>query len=236
MIIHEVVGPDPLRFALTVRNARNSWGSHEHSDSYMESITHDEHGVIPIKYHIGEKDLALLTRLAVAGGDHGKFDRALPIDIEATVTGTMLRQLYTYRAGTMIDGGEPIDSYEPTDLMINSTSVMHTAGRRPFQMSDIDTDGMAPGIAAEMIRLINAQRDYWIACGKKKPSDEWLGMVNLIPAGWKYTIHLSFNYRVGRSIWQGRHNHRLERDWRVLCAALENLPYSQIMWMTRMKS
>jgi hypothetical protein len=93
--------------------------------------------------------------------------------------------------------------------------------------------GIRPDIAEQLVVLMNAQRDYWIETGKKKPSEVWRGMVNIIPSGWIYTIHLSFNYSVARAFYHSRRNHRLRDDWGVLQEALEGLPNSAIITTAR---
>ena len=224
MNILSIVPPSPAQWDVTVRNTRNSFESWLKSDSLPGWYDVPGHGPVMIAYILGPADADLLTRLAIAGGDHGKFTRTLPVQIEANVTGTFLRHLYTYRAGSGLDGGEPI---EPTDVTINSTSVMHTAGKRAIELDDADFDGVDPALAVRYVALLNEQRQAWIATGRKR-GPEWQGLVNLMPSGWIYRIHCSINYAVARSMYQSRVNHRLT-DWRVWCEALAGLPWGRIV-------
>jgi hypothetical protein len=228
MYILNVVPPSPAQWDVTTRNTRNSWESWERSDSTLTTIEVEGYGEVAIAYTLGTADAALLTRLAVAGGDHGKFLRTLPVQIEARVTGTFLRHLYTYRAGVGLQGGEAI---EPTDVTINATSAMHTAGKRPFEAADMDWRGVEVNVAAMSLAALNQQRDAWIAAGRGRGA-EWHGLVNLIQSGYWYTVHLSINYAVSRSFWLSRRNHRLN-DWRVLCAALAWLPNAALITTRR---
>jgi hypothetical protein len=228
MHILAVVPPSPAQWDVTTRNTRNSWESWERSDSVMTCVNVPGYGRVPVTHTLGTADAALLTRLAVAGGDHGKFLRTLPVQVEARATSTFLRHLYTYRAGVALLG----DNLEPTDITINSTSVMHTAGRRAFIPDDVDWRGVDADVATTILAAINVQREVWIAAGKRRDAI-WRGLVNLIPGGWWYTIHLSINYAVARSMWQSRRNHRLSDDWGVLCESFGTLPNAELITTRR---
>ena len=229
MRIIEVVPPSPLQRAIATRNARNSFESWIKSDSYVVERYDEKVGRIPIDFVMGEADMSLLCRLAATGGDHGKFARAIPLNYELEVSATFLRHLYTYRSGTLIQGGETI---EPTDVMINATSVMHTAGRREFVVEDFDFTGVADELAINVVSLINEQRTRWIESGMQRGTVEWHGLVNLIAPAYLYRIHLSINYSVARSIYWGRRGHKLS-DWHVLCESFLDLPAHEIITRPR---
>ena len=213
MIISSIVPPSPQQWDVVVRGARRSWESYDKSDSTL----------IDGMFSLGAADRALLTRLAIAGADHGKYLRMLPVLIEARATGTFLRHLYTYRVGVEVLGV----SFEATDLTANSTSVMHTAGRRAFTLDDLDARGIEDAVIRQTVDNLNRQRCMWLAVGKGRGA-EWRGLVNLLPSAWWYDITLSVNYAVVRAWQLSRANHRLRDDWGVLCDALESLPHAAL--------
>ena len=192
--------PSPKQFQLAVRGVRFSWGSNGKSDSYGNK-----------DFYLGNDDKTLLLKPINAGASHSKFLRQLPLAVDLIGPQYWWREMDTYRIG----------------CTRNSSSQMHTAGSRPFELSDFSFD--VTENANVLLDYLNGLRDNWISSGKKKYDNPyWRAMLQAIPQSFNYRSVLSMNYQVAKQIYQERRNHRLA-EWRDFCNWITELPLSELI-------
>lgn len=193
------------------RGMRNSWESWGEIDSYYvdpDGTTHETPGR-GSTWVYGPNDLALAARLAKAGADHGKFLRQIYVDLDLIAGNEFWKEYDTYKVGTVA----------------NSTSMMHTMGKRLLTMDDFSFDDPNDTDNVEAIERINALIERWWAEGRKKRTATWRKLMKLTPMGFVYRRTCSLNYQVLRNMYHARKAHRLE-EWREFCRWIETLPYA----------
>jgi len=202
-----------------ILGARNSWESWSKSDSVVswqedvkgtthESKRHDIYMFPSVA--IGKNDMNLLKKLAKAGSDHAKYRRQILVSMDIIAPEYFWREFDTYKVGTTA----------------NSTSQMHTAGKRPFELTDFSFDEYGR-YEVDILSKLNELRERWIESGKKKPSNEWRRMLQAIPQSFNYRRTWTGNYEVLKNMYHSRKNHRLQ-EWRDFCEMIEEFPYSEL--------
>ena len=204
------------------------WGARNalQSRSQIDSGYFDEDG----DFVMGEKDHALLFRLAKAGPDHGKFMRMIHVSCDITAPVYFLRELDTYKVGTTC----------------NSTSLQHTGAKRDFTLEDFSLeqlDAVIDEVLPEFGEFaLNARDNFKEALSdyltmindlrrKYEETDNYtffLAMRQLIPMSYNYMITWDASYAVLRNIYHQRKNHRLP-EWRQFCEWIKELPYSEFI-------
>lgn len=188
---------------MVICGMRNSWESHEKSDSALGQWL-----------VFGDADKALATRLVKTGADHGKFLRQLCVILDITAPAYWLREFDTYGFTTS-----------------NSTSQMHVLGKHEFSADMFSWEDMDRPQQDMLLTVLNYSRDRWLDEGGRHKGPEaycWRAMVQAIPDSWLYRRCVSLNYQVLRSMYHARRNHRLS-EWRAFCAWIETLPYSELI-------
>ena len=111
--IENVVLPSDLQWKSIIMGTRNPMNSWDKSDSTPDAI--------------GEKDLKLLSGLAKAGPDHGKFLRMIPVYIDITAPLYWWKEFDTYKIGTVA----------------NSCSTMHKIHDKEFTLDDFSHEHLS---------------------------------------------------------------------------------------------
>lgn len=210
--VHAYAPPSDEQWSMVVRGARNSWESWGKSDS----------GFIGNRgaFEMGAADMALLLKLVMAGSDHGKFMRQLPLVLEVTAADYWWREFDTYRIGVEAD-----------DITQNSTSQMHVLGKHPFSPEMFSLEDVEPAQIDALMAFLNWHRDRWFdEGGKRKGPDAsfWRAMKQVTPDSWNYTRTVSLNYQAARAMYHARRAHRLS-EWRHFCLFLAALPYGELI-------
>ena len=112
-----------------VRGARNPMNSWDKSDSY-----YDENG----NYILGENDLSLCRRLAMAGSDHRKYLRQIFVSMDINAPLYWWKEFDTYKVATVA----------------NSCSTMHKIHAKPFSREDFSCDRLSDAALAQLDSLI----------------------------------------------------------------------------------
>ena len=185
-----------------LRGMRNSWESWDKSDSHFDEGW----------YEVGKGDLKLAMTLSKAGSDHGKYLRQILISVDIIAPEYWWKEADTYKVGTVA----------------NSTSMMHTLGKRELTADDFSFDDPNGFYVQEYLDLINEVREVWISSGKKKPSPEWRLMNQLMAISYLYKRTFTANYQVLKSMYHSRKNHRLS-EWHDFCDWVETLPHSELI-------
>lgn len=196
-----------------IRGMRNSWDSHEKSDS----------GYIPMTAHfykVGDADLALMKRLALSGPSHAKYRRYINVTVDITAPLYWWKEFDTYKIGTVA----------------NSESTMHTVMKDEFDIDDFSNEYLDEEALDDLSRIV-----YKLNCWRKEylmtkhPAIKkriWYKIIQLLPSSFNQKRTVQLNYEVLAHIWKDRKNHKLD-EWREgFCQEfIKKLPYSEgIVW------
>ena len=192
-----------------MRNPMNSW---EKSDSKYNDL--DE-------YKLGYADKDLMRRLVMAGTDHRKFMRMMPVYVRITAPLYWWKEFDTYKVGTVA----------------NSCSTMHKITEKEFEWGDFSTEHLirvrdshlgdtVPTLVFDsVIRGLNFWRSRYL---KTKSKDDWWQLIQLLPSSYNQTRNVMMNYEVLANIYKSRKDHKLD-EWREFCKWIEELPYSELI-------
>ena len=196
-----LASPEQMSFIIQgLRNPMNSW---DKSDSKYNDL--DE-------YKIGANDLGLMKRLAIAGTDHRKFMRMMPVYVRITAPFYWWKEFDTYKVGTVA----------------NSCSTMHKIQAKEFTVDDFSTEHLISDSNAMMkttCDLLNQYREKYL---KTKDKKYWLQMIQLLPSSYNQTRNVMLNYEVLANIYKSRKDHKLD-EWREFCKWIETIPYSELI-------
>ena len=184
-----------------IRGARNPLNSWARMDSY-----YDEGG----NYILGENDISLAHRLAVAGSDHRKFLRQVIVSMDICAPLYWWKEFDTYKVGTVA----------------NSTSTMHKIQAKEFVREDFSHDRLNE----DGLNLLDALVDF-LECERQKYLEtkdkaHWHNMIQMLPSSYNQLRTVTMNYEVLINIYYARRTHKLA-EWHTLCEAIEKLPYAK---------
>lgn len=180
------------------RNPMNSWAK-------MDS-SYDDKG----NFVLGEKDLSLAHRLAVAGSDHRKFLRQIIVSMDITAPFYWWKEFDTYKVGTVA----------------NSCSTMHKIHVKEFDREDFSYDRMTEPALMQLDSLISFLEGERVKYNETKDKEHWNNIIQLLPTSYNQMRTVTLNYEVLINIYYARRHHKLD-EWHVLCKAIENLPYAK---------
>ena len=181
------------------RNPMNSWAK-------MDS-SYDDRG----NFVLGENDLSLAHRLAVAGSDHRKFLRQILVSMDITAPLYWWKEFDTYKVGTVA----------------NSTSTMHKIHASPFSRDDFSHDRLDDGGLAMLdavIAYLEGERVRFLADTSDRGA--WHNMIQMLPSSYNQLRTVTLNYEVLINVYYARRHHKLA-EWHTLCDAIASLPYAQ---------
>ena len=183
-----------------IRGARNPLNSWARMDSY-----YDEHG----SFVLGENDLSLARRLAVAGSDHRKFLRQIIVSLDITAPLYWWKEFDTYKVGTVA----------------NSCSTMHKIHAKEFVRDDFSYDRMTEDALSHLDSLIAYLESERLKYNDTKDKAHWHNIIQLLPTSYNQMRTVTLNYEVLINIYYARKHHKLG-EWQILCEAIEQLPYA----------
>ena len=196
-----LASPEQMSFIIQgLRNPMNSW---DKSDSKYNDL--DE-------YKMGANDLGLMKRLAMAGTDHRKFMRMMPVYVRITAPFYWWKEFDTYKVGTVA----------------NSCSTMHKIQAKEFTVDDFSTEHLISDGNAMMkttCDLLNQYREKYL---KTKDKKYWWQMIQLLPSSYNQTRNVMMNYEVLANIYKSRKDHKLD-EWQDFCKWIETIPYSELI-------
>lgn len=185
-----------------IRGARNSWESHEKSDSVMS-----ESG----RLRIGPNDHALLFKLANAGSSHAKWMRQVMVCVDINAP------LYWFKE---------FDQYK--FIVTNSESTMHTIQRKSMYNDDLFSFDVPEEFLyrkSQFQDLLEDLRTVFIATKDKR---YWKALIQLLPSSWMQKRTTTLNYATIRGAYHDRKGHRLS-EWQEFREWAESLPYSEFI-------
>ena len=181
-----------------MRNPMNSWDR-------MDSC-YNEKG----EYVLGENDLALASKLAVAGSDHRKFLRQIIVSMDITAPLYWWKEFDTYKVGTVA----------------NSTSTMHKIQAKEFSREDFSCDRLSEDALAVLDYMIEYLESERVKFNETREKEHWHNMIQLLPSSFNQMRTVSMNYEVLINIYYARRTHKLA-EWHTLCDAIKALPYAE---------
>lgn len=204
-----------------IRGMRNSWGSHEKSDSGYASLIRRQDGTHILKdYEVGDADYTLMKQLAGAGPSHAKYRRYINVTVDITAPLYWWKEFDTYKVGTVA----------------NSESTMHTVMRDEFYIEDFSNEHLdeeALMILSRLVYKLNCWRlEYITAENPEIKKRIWYKIIQILPSSFNQKRTVQLNYEVLAHIWKDRKNHKLD-EWREgFCKEfIQTLPYSEgIVW------
>ena len=188
------------------RNPLNSWGR---MDSY-----YDDEG----RYILGENDIALAHKLAVAGSDHRKFLRQVIVSMDITAPLYWWKEFDTYKVGTVA----------------NSTSTMHKIQAKQFVREDFSCDRLTEDGLRVLDGVISFLESERLAYLETKEKAHWHNMIQLLPTSYNQLRTVTMNYEVLINIYYARRTHKLA-EWHTLCKEIEGLPYADELILVKGK-
>lgn len=210
-----------------IRGMRNSWGSHEKSDSKYETLVKEQNGYVITKrvtiwkdYKVGYADYTLMKQLASAGPSHAKYRRYINVTVDITAPLYWWKEFDTYKVGTVA----------------NSESTMHTLMNDEFYIEDFSTEYLDEEALMQLstfVRKLNYWRkEYLMTENPEIRKRIWYKIIQLLPSSFNQRRTVQLNYEVLAHIWKDRKNHKLD-EWREgFCKEfIQTLPYSEgIVW------
>lgn len=203
-----------------IRGMRNSWDSHEKSDSRMITHYNNVEEFVCQHYEIGDADLALMKQLAGAGPSHAKYRRYINVTVDITAPLYWWKEFDTYKVGTVA----------------NSESTMHTVMKDEFYIEDFSNEYLDEEALMQLstfVRKLNYWRkEYLMTEHPAIKKRIWYRIIQLLPSSFNQKRTVQLNYEVLAHIWKDRKNHKLD-EWREgFCKDfIQSLPYSEgIIW------
>lgn len=161
---------------------------------------------------VGQNDMELSHRLAIAGTEHSKHLRMIQVwvDIEAPLY--WWKQFDTYRVGV-----EKV-----------STSTMHTLCKRAMNRDSFEHDCMNYIYLDYMIETLeHAIRNYNACEDERRKKEIWRGIIQALPESYIQQRTVMISYAALRNIRKQRKGHKLW-EWQNFIEWMETLPES---WM-----
>ena len=208
------------------RNPMNSWSKSDTDFSFGAVAETAKCGDTTIVHPIiGANDLNLLTRLANAGPDHGKFMRMITVYMDINAPLYWWKEFDTYKVGTVA----------------NSCSTMHKIHDKEFTLDDFSHEHLSNRLATyvrgtnhttnydylvmleQTIGSLNLARTMFLVT---KDKEYWWQMIQLLPSSYNQLRTVELNYEVVKRMYHARKSHKLD-EWRTLCGEFEKLPYAR---------
>lgn len=184
-----------------MRNPMNSW---DRSDSKSKG----KNGY----FELGENDLGLATRLAVAGPEHRKFLRMLNAYVTITAPLYWWKEFDTYKVGTVR----------------NSCGTMYKVMDHEFTFDDFSHDRMSESARRNLERVIselNTYRNLYLnAKDAKLKRQYWDDVIQSLPSSYMQKATLMISFETLINIYFQRRNHKLE-EWHVFCKEIKTIPW-----------
>ena len=203
-----------------IRGMRNSWSSHEKSDSRMIIHYNNIEEFVGQHYEIGDADYTLMKQLAGAGPSHAKYRRYINVTVDITAPLYWWKEFDTYKVGTVA----------------NSESTMHTVMKDEFYIEDFSNEYLDEEALMQLstfVRKLNYWRkEYLMTEHPAIKKRIWYRIIQLLPSSFNQKRTVQLNYEVLAHIWKDRKNHKLD-EWREgFCKEfIQTLPYSEgIVW------
>lgn len=222
-----LASPEQMEFIIEgMRNPTNSW---ENSDSEIEPENigdfGEEYGSI---FKLGENDHSLMLQLSIAGTDHRKFMRMMPVYVRITAPLYWWEEFDTYKVGTVPNGCNTMNTIAEKEFTLDDFSCEHLKNAFDVSIpydSNITSIFEYKKILEDNIEILNNARALYLETKNKR---FWWQMIQLLPSSYNQTRNVMMNYEVLANIYKSRKYHKLD-EWREFCKWIETLPYSELI-------
>lgn len=199
-----------FNFEGAIRGMRNPMNSWDKSDSHFNNTN----------LTIGEKDLALMQKLILAGREHGKFMRQIFVSVDITAPIFWWKEMDTYKIGTTANSTSTMHKLISKPITINDFSVSNLdLIIHPLENGDLIFEDIMENTIYDCERL----RELYL---KTKDRRYWYALIQLLPESYNQTRTWTANYAILRNIYFQRKNHKLI-EWHEFCDWIKSLPYSK---------
>lgn len=187
-----------------MRNPMNSW---ERTDTVEDGDTFA---------FVGDNDMKLAQNLIKAGPEHRKYLRMIHVAADFTLPRYIWSEFDTYHFNTQ-----------------NSCSTMHKLlnNKEPISLEQFVYSDTIDILMGDIVDRLNDMRNkYFIekAAGNSEAMNDLIEMAKqLLPEGFLQLRTRDTNYEELRNVYRQRKNHRLHREWGVICRWIESLPYAK---------
>ena len=196
-----------------MRNPMNSWDKIDSKENTCNDISCDNCSEICSQIELGKNDYDLMKRLTLAGTEHSKFLRMLPVIMDITAPLYWWKEFDTYKVGTVA----------------NSCSTMHKIADKEFTLDDFSVENLYEDVIdrpfKDIIDCLNFFRGLYIQNNDK---DDWWQMIQLLPSSYNQKRTVFLNYAVLANMYHQRKGHKLD-EWHDFCDMIEKLPYSEFI-------
>ena len=196
-----------------MRNPMNSWDKIDSKKNTCNNINCDNCSEICSQIKLGKNDYDLMKRLTLAGTEHSKFLRMLPVMMDITAPLYWWKEFNTYKVGTVA----------------NSCSTMHKIADKEFTLDDFSVENLYEDVIdrpfKDIIDCLNFFRGLYIQNNDK---DDWWQMIQLLPSSYNQKRTVFLNYAVLANMYHQRKGHKLD-EWHDFCDMIEKLPYSEFI-------
>lgn len=173
----------------------------------LESFSKADSTFIDNVFNIGVNDLELAQKLVRAGSDHRKFMRQISVSFDLAAPEYFWKQYHTYKVAT-------------TE---NSTSQMHTLGKRVLTLDDFILDDNTDTM---FINYLNSLNELIVIWQNTKDKEVWRKIIQYMPQNFIYTKTCIVSYESLLNIYNSRKNEKLE-EWRwFIRNIIDKCPYS----------
>ena len=196
-----------------MRNPMNSWDKIDSKKNTCNNISCDNCSEICSQIELGKNDYDLMKRLTLAGTEHSKFLRMLPVMMDITAPLYWWKEFDTYKVGTVA----------------NSCSTMHKIADKEFTLDDFSVENLYEDVIdrpfKDIIDCLNFFRGLYIQNNDK---DDWWQMIQLLPSSYNQKRTVFLNYAVLVNMYHQRKGHKLD-EWHDFCNMIEKLPYNEFI-------
>ena len=196
-----------------MRNPMNSWDKIDSKENTCNDISCDNCSEIYSQIELGKNDYDLMKRLTLAGTEHSKFLRMLPVMMDITAPLYWWKEFDTYKVGTVA----------------NSCSTMHKIADKEFTLDDFSVENLYEDVIdrpfKDIIDCLNFFRGLYIQNNDK---DDWWQMIQLLPSSYNQKRTVFLNYAVLANMYHQRKGHKLD-EWNDFCNMIEKFPYSEFI-------
>ena len=196
-----------------MRNPMNSWNKIDSKENTCNDISCDNCSKICSQIELGKNDYDLMKRLTLAGTEHSKFLRMLPVMMDITAPLYWWKEFDTYKVGTVA----------------NSCSTMHKIADKEFTLDDFSVENLYEDVIdrpfRDIIDCLNFFRGLYIQNNDK---DGWWQMIQLLPSSYNQKRTVFLNYAVLANMYHQRKGHKLD-EWHDFCDMIEKFPYSEFI-------
>lgn len=224
--LENLVLASPEQMSFIIQGLRNPMNSHDRSDSKYETAGYDIIG-----FNLGDNDHSLMKRLAMAGTDHRKFMRMMPVYVRITAPLYWWKEFDTYKVGTVSNSCSTMHKIQDKEFTVDDFSTEHLISddivyvdnhiNKPSQSFSSNGNAMMKTICD----LLNEYREKYL---KTKDKKYWWQLIQLLPSSYNQTRNVMMNYEVLANIYKSRKDHKLD-EWREFCKWIEELPYSELI-------